>query len=73
VLADTLTKGERKLAENGHAKRVMETRHAVQEIMRDDLVAEVERLSGRKVIAFMSDNHFDPDMAAETFILEPED
>jgi hypothetical protein len=25
----------------------------------------------RKVIAFMSDNHIDPDMAVEVFVLEP--
>jgi hypothetical protein len=25
----------------------------------------------RKVIAFMSENHVDPDMAAEVFVLEP--
>ena len=41
--------------------------------MREDLVAAVEILIERKVIAFMSDNHIDPDMAAEIFILEPED
>ncbi len=26
---------------------------------------------GRKVIGFMSQVHFDPDMAAEIFVLEP--
>jgi uncharacterized protein YbcI len=26
---------------------------------------------GRKVVAFMSQVHFDPDMAAEIFVLEP--
>ena len=39
--------------------------------MREELVGAVERLSERKVIAFMSDNHIDPDMAAEVFVLEP--
>jgi hypothetical protein len=39
--------------------------------MRDDLVAAVEGLTERKVIAFMSENHVDPDMAAEIFVLEP--
>jgi hypothetical protein len=27
--------------------------------------------TGRKVIAFMSDNHIDPDYGAEVFVLEP--
>ena len=39
--------------------------------MRDDLVAIVERRLGRTVLAFMSQNHIDPDLAVEVFILEP--
>jgi hypothetical protein len=38
--------------------------------MRDDLVAIVERCTGRTVAAFMSANHFNPDLAAEIFVLE---
>jgi uncharacterized protein YbcI len=72
VLGDTLTKGERRLAESGKAERVLELRHDFQLVMRDDLVGIVERALGRKVIAFMSDNHLDPDLAVEIFILEPE-
>lgn len=33
--------------------------------------AAVEEITGRKVIAFMSQVHFDPDMAAEIFVFEP--
>ena len=40
--------------------------------MRDELIKAVEDATGRKVIAFMSQNHIDPDMAAEIFVLEPE-
>lgn len=32
--------------------------------------ASVEKLTGRKVVAFMSDNHLEPDMAVEVFILD---
>ena len=71
VLGDILTKGERKLAENGKADRVLEVRHDFQMVMREELVALVERTLDRKVIAFMSDNHLDPDLAVEVFILEP--
>lgn len=71
VLGDILTKGERKLAENGKANRVLAVRHDFQLVMRDELVAMVERTLDRKVIAFMSDNHLDPDLAVEVFILEP--
>jgi uncharacterized protein YbcI len=40
--------------------------------MCDELVGAVEHLLGRKVIAFMRQNHIDPDLAVEIFILEPE-
>ena len=32
---------------------------------------KIEQLTGRKVIGFMSDNHIDPDIAVEVFVLEP--
>ena len=71
LLADTLTKGERKLVDNGLSDRVLQLRHYYQLTMRDDLVAIVERQLGRAVIAFMSQNHIDPDLAVEVFVLEP--
>jgi uncharacterized protein YbcI len=71
LLADTLTKGERSLARMGMSDHVLETRKRYQEAMREDLIGAVEKHTGRKVIAFMSDNHIEPDMAAEVFVLEP--
>jgi len=71
LLADTLTTGERTLVERGHANRVIRLRHDYQTAMRDDLVGIVERELDRKVIAFMSQNHIDPDLAVEVFVLEP--
>jgi uncharacterized protein YbcI len=73
VMRDTLTKGERRLVEEGKAQHVLDTRHAYQSVMRDDLVALVERNVHRKVVAFMSDNHLDPDVAVEFFVLEPQE
>jgi uncharacterized protein YbcI len=72
VLADTLTKGERSLIRDGEATRVLDMRKAFQRTMRTDLVAGVEAITGRTVIAFLSDNHIDPDFAVETFILAPQ-
>jgi hypothetical protein len=40
--------------------------------MRIDLVGGVEQITERKVIAFCSANHIDPDLAVETFVLEPQ-
>ena len=71
LLADTLTKGERTLVDNGRRERVIQLRHDYQLVMRDDLIAIVERQLERKVIAFMSNNHIDPDLAVEVFVLEP--
>jgi uncharacterized protein YbcI len=71
LLADTLTKGERKLVDSGRSDRVLQLRHDYQLTMRDDLIGIVERQLDRKVIAFMSQNHIDPDLAVEVFVLEP--
>ena len=71
LLADTLTDGERNLVEFGRADRVIRLRHDYQLVMRNDLVEIVEQELDRKVIAFMSQNHIDPDLAVEVFVLEP--
>jgi uncharacterized protein YbcI len=69
TLTDTLTKGERTLASSGQADFVRDTRRAFQDAMREELVAEVEGLTGRQVTAFLSDNHLEPDVAIEAFQL----
>jgi uncharacterized protein YbcI len=71
VLEDTLTRAERKLIERNQQQLVLNTRRVLQQTMRRDLVAAVEELSGRRVIAFLSDQESDPDIAVETFVLEP--
>jgi uncharacterized protein YbcI len=73
LLADTLTKGERKLVEAGNSERVLALRYDFQMAMREDLIGLVEGELDRKVIAFMSQNHIDPDFAVEVFVLEPEE
>ena len=73
VLQDTLTKGERSLVSDDLAELVLTTRRAFQGTMRHDLIDGVETILGRKVIAFMSDNHIDPDAAVEVFLLGPAD
>lgn len=70
VLEDTMTKAERNLANRGKEDFVLEMRHAFQETMREELTAVVERLTGRKVVAFLSANHIEPDVAAEVFVLD---
>jgi uncharacterized protein YbcI len=71
VLQDTLTKGEQSLVGAGESDAVLDLRRLWQGVMRDSCSREVEQLTGRKVIGFMSDNYIDPDIAVEVFILEP--
>lgn len=72
VLQDTLTRAELTLLEHDRGETVLATRKTFQEVMGPALVAGVEEIMQRKVHAFLSANHVDPDIAVETFILEPE-
>ena len=40
--------------------------------MQAEFNGAVEQLTGRSVVAFISGNHVDPDMAAEVFVLDAE-
>jgi uncharacterized protein YbcI len=71
VLQDTLTHGERTLVRAGESHVVLDLRRRWQSVMRDECSRKVEELVARTVIGFMSDNHIDPDLAVEVFILEP--
>jgi len=50
---------------------VRQTRREYQSAMREEMTGAVEEIVGRRVIGFMSDNHIDPDLAVEVFVLEP--
>jgi uncharacterized protein YbcI len=73
VVQDTLTRGERTLVEAGDAASVLRVREAWQRVMHTSLNREIEELTGRRVIGFMSANHIEPDVGVEVFILEPDD
>jgi uncharacterized protein YbcI len=70
IMQDTLTRGERKLAQNGKGDLVREVRRTFQDTMRQEMSSAVEEATGREVVAFMSDNHIDPDVAIEAFVLK---
>jgi uncharacterized protein YbcI len=71
VVQDSLTVGERTLTSAGEGQVVLDLRRRWQAVMRVDVSREIEELTGRKVVGFMSDNHIDPDLAVEVFVLEP--
>ena len=71
VLQDSLTVGEQTLTDAGEGQAVLDLRRRWQRVMQADVSREIEELTGRTVIGFMSDNHIDPDLAVEVFVLEP--
>jgi uncharacterized protein YbcI len=71
ILDDIYTAVERTLIDAGKQETVKETRQAFQMAMTVPFSEAVSEITGRKVIAFMSQVHFAPDMAVEAFILEP--
>jgi uncharacterized protein YbcI len=71
VVQDALTKGERTLVDAGDGAVVLRLREAWQRVMHESLNREIEQLTGRHVIGFMSANHVEPDLGVEVFILEP--
>jgi Na+-translocating membrane potential-generating system (MpsC) len=46
-------------------------RRSFQQAMEGEFRQVVEEATGRKVIAYMSSIHVDPDLAVELFVLEP--
>ena len=71
VMGATLTKGEQSLVRGGKADVVLHSRRAFQETIQAEAIEVVQALSGRTVAAFMSNNHIDPDLAVEVFVLDP--
>jgi uncharacterized protein YbcI len=69
-MEDIYTPVERTLIDAGEEDAVKSTRQVFQMAMRQRFSDAVEEITGRKVVAFMSQVHFDPDLAAEIFVLE---
>ena len=72
-LEDIYTPLERTLIDADDWEQVKATRQSFQMAMGPQFSEAVEEITGRTVIAFMSQVHLDPDMAAEIFVLSPED
>jgi len=72
ILEGGFTVVERTLIEVGRAPAVHEIRTSFQAAMRDQFTEVVETALGRRVRAYMSQVHTDPDVAVELFLLEPE-
>ena len=70
LLEEGFTTVERTLIEDGRSGAVHDIRRTFQAAMQEQFTQVVEEAMGRKVIAYLSQVHVDPDLAAELFVLE---
>ena len=71
VLGGVYTDVEKTMIELQKSTIVQETRSAFQTAMQKRFIDEVERVTGRHVLAFISNHYVGPDMEVEIFMLEP--
>ncbi len=70
LMFGVLTRAEQTLSDTDHGESVNQVRHLFQKTMEADFREAVQRITGRTVIAFISGNNLDPDVAAEVFVLD---
>ncbi len=71
TLEDTLTPAERNMVKAGEHQRLRDLRLYFQYACEHELIGMVERISGRRVRAFISGMDVVRDVATEVFHLEP--
>jgi uncharacterized protein YbcI len=71
VLSGVYSDVEKTMIELQRGTLVQQVRSAFQVAMEHKFIAAVERLSGREVLAFVSDQHVGPDIEIELFMLKP--
>ncbi len=70
VLSDGFTAIERTMMEGGEADRVLEIRRDFQRMMEVRYSEMIEGLTGRRVLAFLSQSHVEPDLTVEMFLMD---
>jgi uncharacterized protein YbcI len=71
VLGGVYTDVEKTMIELQRSTIVQETRSAFQTAMQKRFIDKVERITGRAVLAFISNHHVGPDIEIEIFMLTP--
>jgi len=61
---------EKTIMDSGHPDRVVAMRHDFQTVMTKQFTDTIERLTGRTVLAFLSQAHVDPDITIEIFFID---
>jgi uncharacterized protein YbcI len=70
VLCDGFIALERTMMEAGEPGRVLEVRRDFQHPMKTRYSEVVDQLTGRRVLAFLSQAHVDPDLTVEMFLMD---
>ena len=61
---------EKTIVESGQPDRVVQMRHEFQHLMTRQFTEAIEELTGRNVLAFLSQAHVDPDITIEIFFID---
>lgn len=70
LMYDVLTRAERTLGRGVRDDAIRGARRLFQSAMENDFREAVERLTGRRVVAFIGGNELEPDVAAQLFVLD---
>ena len=70
VLRNGFTAIEKTMVDVGEPDRVVAMRHDFQRMMGEQYKDTIEELTGRKVVAFLSQAHLDPDITLEVFFVD---
>ena len=61
---------EQTIMDSGQPQRVVDMRHDFQHMMTKRFTDTIEELTGRKVLAFLSQAHVEPDLTLEVFFID---
>ena len=61
---------EQTIMDSGNPDRVVDMRHEFQHMVTGRFTETIERLTDRKVLAFLSQAHVDPDITIEIFFVD---
>ena len=70
VMRNGFTAHERTIVDSGEPGRVIEMRQDFQRLMERQYRETIESITGRQVVAFLSQAHLEPDITLEIFFLD---
>jgi uncharacterized protein YbcI len=70
VLSNGFTAIEKTMVEGGEPDRVLDMRRDFQRMMKVRYSEMIEELTGRNVLAFLSQAHIEPDLTLEVFLMD---